>query len=42
MIRYAKPMCERKILMNKLPDRKKKNKSKLHMHQYKYQFVNVS
>lgn len=24
MIRYAKPMCERKILMNKLPDRKKK------------------
>ena len=26
MIRYAKPMCERKILMNKLPDRKKKKK----------------
>ena len=24
MIRYAKPMCERKILMNKLLDRKKK------------------
>ena len=41
MIRYAKPMCERKILMNKLPDRKK-NKSKQHMHQYIYQFVNVS
>ena len=34
-------MCERKILMNKLPDRKKKQIEVAHA-SIQYQFVNVS